>query len=249
MQENIHKLKNEFEKVKAMGWILAPHNLYNENGTLFESLINKPVENFEIPDYEGIEIKTHLKSSFRGTTLFNANPEGKEFFEINRLCEEYGYPDMKIKETKILSGDVTAICRQNIGYKYKFMLSVDKKEQRIYLNIYDIKGNLVDKDSYWSFSMLEEKLYRKLSYLAYIDVETKRINSKIYFRYTDITFYKLKRFAEFITAIEKGRITVTFSVGVFRTGKRRGQLHNHGVAFKINHKYLELLFEPVAVEK
>ena len=242
MLENMQELKRKFENIKKMGWILAPHNLYNENGTLFERLINKPVENFEVPDYEGIEIKTHQKKSTWNTTLFNANPEGKEFFEINRLCEQYGYPDVQIKEANVLSGEVIATYSQKIGYKYKFMLSVDRNAQCIYLNIYDINGNLIDRNSYWLFSTLKEKLYRKLSYLAYIEVETKREQGKIYFHYTDIKFYKLKGFPEFISSIEKGKIKVLFSVGVFRTGKRKGQTHNHGVAFKINYKHLDLLF-------
>lgn len=246
MIETIQELKMKFEGIKAMEWIPAPHNLYNENGTLFESLLDKDIENFEIPDYDGIEIKTHQRKSLRYMTLFNANPEGVEFFEINRLCEKYGYPDAQLKETNVLSGEVTTICSKKLGGSiYNFLLSINKNEQRIYLDVYDFNGKLVDHGSYWMFSTLEEKLNRKLAYLAYIDVEMKREKGQIYFCYTDIHFYRLKGFNEFLSAIEEGKIKIVFSVGVFRKGKRKGQIHNHGVAFKINPQYLNVVFEEI----
>lgn len=242
MQENMYKLKKEFERVKAMGWIPAPHNRNNEQGSLFERMINKPEENFEIPDFEGIEIKTHIKNSKYFTTLFNANPEGKDFFEVNRLCNKYGYPDSKLKTARILYGNVSANEVKRIGLWYKYKLIVDREEERVYLCIYNHRGKLIEKNSYWDFSILKEKLERKLSYLAYITVDRKNVQGQYYFKYTDIHFYKLKNFSMFLNLLEEGKIIVCFNVGVFRTGKRMGQIRNHGIRFNIAEENMTILF-------
>lgn len=245
MKQNMQELKREFERVKAMGWILAPHNRNNEQGSLFELLIDKPEENFEIPDFEGIEIKTHMKYSKCWTTLFNANPEGKEFFEVNRLCNRYRYPDSKIKTARILYGDVSAKIIQKIGLWYHYQLIVDRQKQKIYLCIYDHKGRMIEKNSYWDFSILKEKLERKLSYLAYVRVERKKIQGQYYFKYTDIQFYRLRDFSVFLKLLEEGKVIVCFNVGVFHSGRRTGQIRNHGTGFCIASENIKLLFDSI----
>lgn len=246
MQENIQQLKEEFERVKTMGWIPAPHNRNNEQGSLFERLINKPEENFEIPDFEGIEIKTHMKCSQCTITLFHANPEGKEFFEVNRLCNRYGYPDSKIKTSRNLSGDVNTKEIRKMGLWYGYKLIIDRHKERVYLRIYNVHGKIMEEESYWDFSILKEKLERKLPYLAYIDVERKCINGQYYFKYTDIKFYQLRDFSIFLQLLEEGKITVCFNVGVFHSGRRIGQIKNHGVGFKIAKENIRLLFDSVS---
>lgn len=245
MKQNINELNREFERVKAMGWIAAPHNRNNEQGSLFETLIDKPEENFEIPDFEGIEIKTHVKNSKYLITLFSANPEGKEFFEINRLCGQYGYPDSKIKTARILYGNVSAKVPKKIGLWYSYQLMVDQQSEKVYLYIYDYAGKIVEKVSYWDFSILKEKLERKLSYLAYIRVERKKIQGQYYFKYTDIQFYKLRDFSIFLNLLEEGKIIVCFNVGVFHSGRRVGQIRNHGTGFCISSENIRLLFDSI----
>ena len=47
------------------------------------------------PDYNGIEIKTRRAYSKSAITLFNAVPDGKAPFEVERLKNTYGYPYKK----------------------------------------------------------------------------------------------------------------------------------------------------------
>ena len=245
MNENFKELYEQFQKIKEQGWIRVPTNQKVSQGVFFEQLLKKPIENFEIPDFDGIEIKTHLKDSKSYITLFNASPDGDSFFEIERICSQYGYPDTVLKHAKILHGNVNVMKRNFIGIKYQFRLSLNTKKKKLILYIYDRTNKVVDKSSYWSFELLEEKLRRKLRYLAYIDAKKKVINQQVYYRYNQIYFYQLKDFDQFLELLEKGIIMITFTVGVFREGKRKGQIHNHGTAFRISREHLGKLFSQI----
>ncbi len=83
MQE-IKKLKKEFHTIKKMGWVKSVNEGKGSIGLTFENLLGKEKENFELPDYLGIELKTHQKYSKSYTTLFNATPDGRYLFEIKR---------------------------------------------------------------------------------------------------------------------------------------------------------------------
>lgn len=74
MYKNFNTLLERLNQIKQLGWIASDYN--NSQGVLLEKLLGKPIENFETPDFEGIEIKTHIESGYSYITLFNANPEG-----------------------------------------------------------------------------------------------------------------------------------------------------------------------------
>ena len=87
------------------------------------------VFNFEIPDFDGIEIKTRHSYSKAYITLFNAVPTGSNFHETKRLRDEYWYPcknDKYLKEFKnflfaIEKGFIKLslkIGSYNTGFKY-----------------------------------------------------------------------------------------------------------------------------------
>lgn len=239
----MNELEEEFKKIKNLGWIKG-NNCNNYQGVLFEKLLGKPIENFEIPDFCGIEIKTHIKSSNYPITLFNANPDGPFISSVNYLCDNYGYPDAILKEKKVFYGDVNASRAQLIGNKYTFKVQVNRYERNLKLKIYSRWGYLIDSKIFWDFDTLEQKLTRKISYLALINAERKKINKTFYYRYTSIHFYILNNFDNFIKLIEKGIITISFAIGVFRNGNRKGQVHNHGIAFRISEDNLCKLFIP-----
>ena len=243
IDQNIIDLKNDFQRIKEKGWIKSLYKGTGGIGLTFEKMLNKEIENFEIPDYQGIEIKTHWSFSKSYTTLFNATPDGKELFEIKRLRNKYGYPDKDLKNYKVFYGFVNATEKNFIGIKHQYKLNVNKDEKRIYLNIYDKKGNLIDTDTYWSFDMLEEKLKRKLTTLAYVKALKRTKNKEEYFKYISITFYQLKSFETFINLIEDGTIIINFNVGIFKKGDKIGEIYDHGTGIRIDNKDLDKLFD------
>lgn len=247
MLENINKLKKQFVEIQQKGWIKSIISGNSSVGRTFETLLGNNENSLEIPDYNGIEIKT--KSSIKNifTTLFNYKPEGLYYKETERIKDTYGYPDRNFPIYKVLNNSVFCNNKTTIGNRYKFELKVDRDERKIFLYIYDSKDKLLEKDVYWDFDTLKEKLYRKLEYLAYVHAIKKYSKNGIYFKYTKIKFYKLKGFEEFIKLIEQGKIRVTFKVSVYKKGKKKGKTYDHGTGFDIKEDDLLELYDEIII--
>ena len=85
-----------------------------------------------------------------------------------------------------------------IKFNNNFKIYLDYKSGNVIMKVYDNTFHLIETDTKWSFDMLEGKLLRKLNYLAIVDVEKIYRCGKRYFKYTNITYYKLKDFAELL---------------------------------------------------
>lgn len=245
MEQDIIDLKKEFERIKKLGWIESKRKGTTGIGYTFETLLNKPEENFEIPDFGKIEIKTKHRYSKGYITLFNATPDGDELFAIHRLQKKFGYPDKDLTEQRVFKGSVTCNNFTNIGLYYKFKLIVDKDLKLIRLIVVNKSEQLIDDKTSWSFELIQEKLERKLQYLALIHSDSKIINGKEFFKYTNIEFYKFNNFDKFIKAINNGLIRITFKVGVFKSGPKKGNIHDHGTGVDINEKNLLSLYTKI----
>ncbi len=248
MNEIFKKLNSELDNLAKNDWIVMKKNFTGSAGCNLERLLKINSGNFEIPDYNGIEIKTSI--SFKKISyikLFTANPDGKFLFEIERIRENYGYPDKDLKNHKVFNNSFYCSKKTYINFNY-FNLVVDKKQEKIYFHIYNNKKELIDNNTFWTFDLLKEKLTRKLSYLAIIDVITKKDKDKTLYKYGKKEFYKLKSFEKFIELIEKGSIRISFSIGVFKSGKRLGDVHNHGTGFSIQTNKISDLFEKIKMD-
>lgn len=243
MEHELQLIKNKFEYIKKLGWVESKRKGSTGIGYTLEKLYKINENNFEIPDLIIFELKAHHKHSKSYITLFNATPDGDYLFEISHLKQNYGYPDRILKQHKVLNCDVFANQINNIGSVYKQTLKIDYKEKKIRLYIMNSNLQVVDKEISWSFEMLKEKFERKTKYLAFISAEKKILNNKEYFKYNNLTFYKSLSFNKFIELLDKGFIKISFKIGIFRSGKRTGQTHDHGTGFSILEKNIPLLYE------
>lgn len=242
MEQAIQLLKDQFDQIKQQGWIKTVRPGNGGVGRTFEHLLNKEEENFEIPDYYGIEIKTKRCYSKSYTCLFSMTPTGKHYHEVKRLRDKYGYPDTIEKKYQVLNNSIYCDKKTSIGIRYYFMLKMHRKEERIYLYIFDIHGQLIENDVYWDFDVIQEKLYRKLKILAFVKASSKFLHKEEYFKYYKMTIYVLKDFETFLSLIEQGIIRITFHISVFRSGKRQGEIHDHGTTFDIQERDLLKLY-------
>lgn len=240
--ENIRLLKEKFEIIKKMGYVKGINNSLGGMGTTFEKLISCNSGNFEIPDFEGIEIKTRRSYSKASIGLFSSNPDGKYLFEIERLRKIYGYPAKNDNKYKVLQGDVFGNKKSFIGMNYLFRLDVDWQEEKIFLNIYNKKEELVDHEIFWTFNLLKEKLERKFRLLAIVDVWPSRRSTGMYYNYYKLRIFRLKDFKTFLKLIENGDIYITINISVYFDEKRYGRTNNHGLCFNIPERNLGLLF-------
>ena len=242
--EYIKYIENIKNIIKQDQWIKATEKGSASVGMTLESLLGKERDNFELPDYHGIEIKTKYSTTEEYMNLFNATPDSY-LFETKRLVTNYGYPSRDLPSHKVLNIGSLANRKTKLPSGYYFKLSVNRKKEQIILNIYNQNQVLINDDCAWSFKMLKDKLERKLSLLAFVKAERKwdEIERKIYFKYNEAKFYKLKSFERFVDLLETGRIKIIFKIGVYKKGKKQGQIYDHGTSFAIKYYNLHNLFD------
>ena len=242
--ENLEQLKQEFIRIKNMGYVKSTRKGLTGVGKTFEDLIGKPEDTKSMPDYHGIEIKTKLGYSKSYTTLFNLTPEGE--LETQRLCKEYGYPDKILKDKKVLNISVTKNPTL-VANKYFFHLKVDYDNQRLILIIKDRYNNLLENKVYWNFKELKEKLSTKLQYVALIHAWPTTRNNITYYKYYKINFKKLKSFEKFIELIDNDIIRISLKIGVYREGLKKGFYHDRGTSFELKSLDFWKLFEHIYI--
>ncbi len=242
LNTNKLELNSKFNEIKKKGWIEASSHGNGNVGITFENELGKERENLPIADYKGIEIKTNLQlKSRKYITLFSSNPDGKYIFQSRILMEKYGNYDKTFINQKNFYARVNSKTYKYInGYYMK--LNVNYKKEKVILEIYDKKFNLIDNDCFWDFDTLEKKINTKLQNLAYVNAERKYQNNKVYFKYTEIKFYKLINFENFIKLIRNGTIKICFKIGIYKKGKKIGTIYDHGTGFEIQKEDLEKLY-------
>lgn len=248
MYQNIIELKTKFEKISNKEWIKSDGKGSGSIGTTFEKELGLNNNSFEIPDFKGIEIKSKKIKSIKKNpyiTLFNATFDGMYLFEMKRLYESYGWTDKLFTNSKILYANIYGKYLSKMGEKYKLKLKIDYKEEKVFLLIYDLNNKLIDQECYWTFDLLEEKLTRKLSYLAVIKADNKFINNIEYYNYQELNIYTLKNFNTFLKLLENGLIKININIGIYKNGKRKGKYYDHGTSFSIKEKYLTKLFNKI----
>lgn len=234
IEERMLELKKEFQKISKKGYIKGIYNNLSSIGRTFETELNLPENEFGVPDYYGIEIKTRRAYSKSYITLFNAVPDGEDLFEIERLKETYGYPSKNDRKYKVIYIEAFGNKLSYAGIKYQYRIEVNKKERKVYLCIYNRYDELVERKIYWSFDYLKERLLVKLKYLAVVNAWTNEIDGWNYFKYYKIDFFKLKSFDKFLDLLEDGTIKLVVKVGIYTDEKRYGKTYDHGCGFAIS---------------
>lgn len=240
--EILQEIKN---KVITNEWIESKSKGNSGVGITLESLLQKERENFELPDYKGIEIKAKCSKKEKHVTLFSAVPDSY-LFEIKRLLIEYGYPDHQYPQFKVFNLSIYGHRKIKLNNNY-FKLHVDWKNKKVILRIYDNDFRIIDELVSWSFEILQEKLERKLNKLAFVRAERKFEHNIVYFKYKQINFYQLISFERFLTLIENGIIRITFRIGIYKNEKRFGQIYDHGTCFSIDEYNITKLFKQIYI--
>lgn len=240
-------MQKKFNEIRQKGWIRSVCLGSSGVGITFEQEIGLNSNELAIPDFQGIEIKTKRDYSKYYTTLFSATFDGDYLFENKRIRETYGWPDATFRNCKVIYCETVANGYTKLGYKNWTKLDIDWKKRKIYFLIYNKNYELLEREASWSFDLLEEKLLRKLKYLAFVDAKSKYINHYEYFKYTSIHFYSLKNFEEFIKLIADGIIKVNINFGVYKTGSKMGKNCDHGISFTIKRDDLELMYDRIYI--
>lgn len=245
MNSDILELKEKLDKIKNLGWIECKNKNKSVTGKTLENLLEINPDNFEIPDYNTIEIKSKVSKRENYIDLFCATPDSY-VLETKRLYDKYGYLDSN--NYKILNFVLYGEFLKPINNEYSAKLRIDYKNKKVIMEIYNKDNELIDNLSSWSFELLEEKLCRKLNYVCLVEGDKKFSHNVLYVRYGKYKFYKLKKFSNFIRLLKRGQIRISFTLGVYRSGSKSGKMHDHGTQFSIRKENVKLLFDEIELE-
>lgn len=245
MNSDILALKEKLDKIKNLGWIECKNKNKSVTGKTLENLLEINPDNFEIPDYNTIEIKSKVSKRENYIDLFCATPDSY-VLEIKRLYDKYGYLDSN--NYKILNFVLYGEFLEPINNEYSAKLRIDYKNKKVIMEIYNKDNELIDNLSSWSFELLEEKLCRKLNYVCLVEGDKKFSHNVLYVRYDKYKFYKLKKFSNFIRLLKRGQIRISFTLGVYKSGSKSGKMHDHGTQFSIRKENMKLLFDEIKLE-
>ena len=235
-------LIKEFSIISNKRWIKAISNHNNAVGLTFENELNKKPDSLFFPDYYGIEIKCTQRYSRYPIALFSQSLDGPSLYEINRLLTLYGKTDEIFKDRKILMANLKYNEKVIINDKYKFMVTLDDTNKKMYFEVYDLNDKLLEKESYINYDTLKLKLETKLYNLAIVYASKKIDNNIKYFRYYKMQIYKLHSFDKFIELIKNKTIIITILCRVSRSGLEIGRQRNKNIMFSINKKDIDKLF-------
>lgn len=245
MNSDILALKEKLDKIKNLGWTECENKNKSVTGKTLENLLEINPDNFEIPDYNTVEIKSKVSKRENYIDLFCATPDSY-VLETKRLYDKYGYLDSN--NYKILNFVLYGEFLKPINNEYSARLRIDYKNKKVIMEVYNKDNELIDNLSSWSFKLLEEKLSRKLNYVCFVEGDKKFSHNTLYVRYDKYKFYKLKKFSDFIQLLKRGQIRISFTLGVYKSGIKSGKMHDHGTQFSIRKENLKLLFDEIELE-
>lgn len=245
MNNDILALKEKLDKIKNLGWTECENKNKSVTGKTLENLLEINPDNFEIPDYNTVEIKSKVSKRENYIDLFCATPDSY-VLETKRLYDKYGYLDSN--NYKILNFVLYGEFLKPINNEYSARLRIDYKNKKVIMEVYNKDNELIDNLSSWSFELLEEKLSRKLNYVCFVEGDKKFSHNTLYVRYDKYKFYKLKKFSDFIQLLKRGQIRISFTLGVYKSGIKSGKMHDHGTQFSIRKENLKLLFDEIKLE-
>lgn len=245
MQKSIKEFLSLFERIRSAGFIRTHRTGNTGIGKTFEDACGIVENNIEAPDFKGIEIKSRRSYAQSYITLFTKSPSfprGVNTF----LRQEYGsgdvqYPDIKVLHTSIFGNKFNS---HVAGYGYK--IETNDAMQRIDLRI---KNLITEQEEssiiYWTYSDIERILTNKLSTVALVEAETRKIDGyeEFYFtRCTILTGFNLKRF---LKLVNEGKIMLDIRIGAYKTGAKAGKTHDHGSGFRISRNDLQEAFDVI----
>ena len=237
-----NQLKIIFYNIKRKGWIKSLRKGATGVGYTFEELLGKKEDHLFLPDFKDIEIKTFRVFSKKKLHLLTITPDGDYLFPIERIVDHLGYPDKDLPKYKVFNMSFNAKTYTKINKNTFGIIKVDRKNEKIR---FIIERGLFTRQLHisWSFEQLKERLNVKLKKLAIIEAYNKFINNEEYFLYSKLKYYEIKDFENFIKSIEEGVISISFQIGIFKSGNKIGQRHDRGTSITINIKDIENIYE------
>ncbi|PMM66930.1 MvaI/BcnI family restriction endonuclease [Vibrio splendidus] len=240
----LESFSNDFLRVKKLGF--RPSHRANSTGIgkTYEDLLGVAENNLKEPDLHGFEVKSQRAYTGSYVTIFTKSPTMPKGANAI-LRNNYGSFDEKYPDLKVLHTSIFADKFNTHKSGYRFTLSIDNYERKIYLIVADKDEKTIDNSTYWTFDALEQAIVAKITRLAYVSAETRRNamgQEEFWFNKAHI-FSGLKPFHTFLELLMEGVIMFDIRIGAYKTGPNRGRHHDHGSGFRIKKQDMKRLYK------
>ena len=237
------KLIGEFKRIKNIGFIknVKPNHHDGSAGNTFESCLGVKENNLKDPDFLGFEIKTKKKKSSSWISLFTLKPDNPENGD-NYMRNNWGIVDEEYPQFKCFRTSLYAHRWSIVYNKCKMKISNSKENKRVGLVMADLNENIIDENVFWKYKSITAGV-KKLKNTFIINYEIKEKKNIFYYKYINaIVYLDYIGDQKFLDLLDEGTIRYDNRLGVYRSGDKKGQLHNHGGGFRINPKNIDKLF-------
>jgi hypothetical protein len=236
----IKVLREKFKNIKDKGYIKSINKFCSGAGYTLERELGLMNNDFQGPDFFGIEIKTKTDCSMDVIGLFSVKPttENINFIEF---VKKYGY---KRETGKNWAGDIYSSLKY-IGLFYKYKLVFFNNEKKMYIYIYNKYNRLVNSDLYWDYSAIWTTAIQKLNCLALVNVKTAKIENWFYYYYYNMQIYMLRDTNRIIELLKSGTIFLKVELQYRENEIGNKRLKYHGFVFSIKKNDLEELFNKI----
>lgn len=237
----IYFIATKGQQIVDLGWLPSMRNGNTGVGYTYETMFGIKENNSKKADlFDCIEVKAHRLPAKSMLSLFTLSPKNQKQ-SASHLLSQFGQPNIKT-HTKSLHTTIRGYRQNTYKKKYRFSLNVCHESERVIIEVRCIEsGELLSEDTYYHFSEIE-KATKKIQNLMLVGAKTRRVNGEEQFQYVLPKLYKAKPFDVILDLIEQGIICLDIRIGVYRSGKNVGKVHDHGAAFRIRHRHLNELF-------
>lgn len=127
-----------------------------------------------------------------------------------------------IYNKKVLKVDINTKEKMKCG-NFKFKLFIDELENKLYLEVYNLYDELIERKSFVYLDTIINHLNVKLTNLAIIHGSKRKNDNNLFFRYYRLDGYKLKNNI-FLNLLKDGKIFVTLESRVEKLVRMLGNI-------------------------
>ncbi len=236
------KIIDEFNRIKELGFVKSRRAHNTGIGKTFEDYLGVTENNDKLPDFAGFEVKSQRALTSSYLTLFTKSPtgpRGANTYLRDTYGEEYEeYPGLKKLHTSIFSNKFNSY-KGTTGFK----VVNDLEEEIVRLDVKNIETDeIMDNSVFWSYKDLGMALNKKLNALFYVNADTRRVDNREEFHYTQAKIFLEPSLENLLKLIDDGKFMVDIRIGSYKTGNKKGKTHDHGTGFRIKPADLKLLY-------
>ena len=220
----IEEIVDALKKIKSDGYVVSLRKGPTGIGKTLETLFGIEENNFKIPDFGTIELKSQRRNVSNRVTMFTFN-RGVWLLNQKEVIKKYGYVDTDNREA--------LYCTVNSRIN----------QQGFYLDVYDESLLLKHKDgtsiASWEISDLVNAFSSKMPSLIVVYADSRfNAKGKEEFWFNEAYLLKNPDIDNFIDLLKKDIVIVDIRMHL----KKVGTVRNHGTAFRILENHIRFCF-------